>query len=225
MSVGIVVPSERDASLTVRSAGPADHPAIRHVVAAAYRQYRRELAAETYSRYVADLLDLDRHAYHGHLFVAEVRGRVIGSGAFYPDSSVHGLGWPIGWAGGRALAVHPAARGAGVARALLTTCEHIARKDGAPVFAFHAGSFMTGAIALYEKFGYRRAPEFDVDLNAHYGIVDAPPATALAYLRYLSTAAARRGHSRCTHHGDHAPQRPTLPSSPAVRSLRPTLRH
>jgi hypothetical protein len=48
VSVGIVVPPERDASLTVRSAGPADHPAIRHVVAAAYGQYRRELAAETY---------------------------------------------------------------------------------------------------------------------------------------------------------------------------------
>jgi hypothetical protein len=35
----------------------------------------------------------------------------------------------------------------------------------------------------------------------------ALPATALTYLRYLSTAAARPGHSRCTHHEDHAPQR------------------
>jgi hypothetical protein len=76
MSVSIVVPPEQDASLTVRSAGPADHPAIRHVVAAAYLQYRRELAPETYSRYLADLLDLDRHAYHGRLYVAEAGGRI-----------------------------------------------------------------------------------------------------------------------------------------------------
>jgi predicted N-acetyltransferase YhbS len=156
------------------------------------------------------LLDLDRHASHGHLFVAEVSGRILGSGAFYPDSYVQGFGWPTGWAGGRALAGHPAARGRGVGSALLTTCEQRARHHGAPVFAFHTGSFMTGAIALYEKFGYLRAPEFDIDLNAHYGIVGTAPATAVAYLRHLSTAAAQPRHSRLNHHGERALHRGTL---------------
>jgi hypothetical protein len=87
MSVTIVGPQERDTSLTVRSAVPADHHAIREVVVAAYRQYARELTPEAYTRYLADLLDLDRHAQHGHLFVADVGGRVLGSGAYYPDSS------------------------------------------------------------------------------------------------------------------------------------------
>lgn len=203
MSVRIIGPQERDTSLTVRSAEPADHHAIREIVVAAYRQYARELSPQAYARYLTDLLDLDRHAHHGHLFVADLGGRVLGSGAYYPDSSVQGLGWPRGWAGGRALAVHPDARGRGVARALLTTSEHLARRSRAPVFAFHTGSFMTGAIALYEKFGYLRAPEFDVDLNAHYGVVGAAPAIAFAYLRHLSAPAVRPGHSRRSHRGVH----------------------
>jgi len=176
--------------LTVRSARPADHPAIRETVTAAYAQYARELGPELFVRYLADLLDLDRHARHGHLLVAEVAGRIRGSGAFYADSSVQGFGWPAGWAGGRGLAVHPAARGRGVAGALLSACERLAGEHGAPVFAFHTGSFMSGAILLYEQLGYHRAPQFDTDLSAHYGVAGAPPATAVAYVRYLSPATA-----------------------------------
>jgi GNAT superfamily N-acetyltransferase len=185
MSADVVVASRLSASIAVRDAGTADHAAIREIVSSAYRQYRRELAPKAYTRYLADLLDLERHTSHGHLVVAEAGGRVLGSAAFYPDSSVQGFGWPPGWAGGRALAVHPAARGQGVASALLKTSERLARNHGAPVFAFHTGGFMSGAIALYEKFGYSRAPEFDVDLNAHYGAVGAPPAVAIAYCRHL----------------------------------------
>ena len=142
----------------VRDAVPADYPAIRRVIIAAYRQYDDLIARDIFTPYLADLLDLDTHARHGHLLVAEADGQVSGFGAFYPDASAQGLGWPPGWAGGRALAVHPAARGHGVARALLAACERLARESGAPVFAFHTASFMTGAIALYERLGYRRAP-------------------------------------------------------------------
>ena len=110
--------------------------------------------------------------------MVEADGRIRGFGAFYPDASVQGLGWPPGWAGGRALAVHPDARGHGVARALLAACERLARESGAPVFAFHTASFMTGAIALYERLGYRRAPEFDFDMAARYSRFGAAPIIA-----------------------------------------------
>lgn len=178
----------RRPTLTVRDAVPADHGAIRHVVIAAFGQYAWDLGPEVFPRYLDDLLDLDRHAQHGRLLIAEVGGQIRGSAAFYPDSSVQGLGWPPGWAGGRGLAVYPAARGQGVAGALLSACERLARDAGAPVFAFHTASFMSGAILLYEQLGYCRAPALDVDLSAHYGITGGAPTIAIAYFRQLTPA-------------------------------------
>ena len=84
---------------------------------AAYRQYADLIAPDIFSPYLADVLDLDKHARHGRLLVVEADGQVCGFGAFYPDASVQGLGWPPGWASGRALAVHPGARAATASRA------------------------------------------------------------------------------------------------------------
>ena len=170
----------------VRDAVPADYPAIRGVVIAAYRQYADLIARDIFSPYLADLLDLERHASHGRLLVVEADDQVRGFAAFYPDASVQGFGWPPGWASGRALAVHPAARGLGVARVLLASCERLAQDSGAPIFAFHTASFMTSAIALYERLGYRRAPEFDFDMAARFGGLGAAPIMSIAYLRRLT---------------------------------------
>ncbi len=194
----------------VRCAVPADHPAIRDVVIAAYSQYAGLIAPDIFSHYLADLLDLERHASHGPLLVVEADDQVCGFGAFYPDASVQGFGWPPGWAGGRALAVHPAASGQGVARVLIATIERLARDSGAPVFAFHTVSFMTSAIALYERLGYRRAPEFDFDWAARYGRSAATPITAIAYLRHLTCVRAHVDgvrHARCADTSVHPKQR------------------
>jgi GNAT superfamily N-acetyltransferase len=61
------------------------------------------------------------------LLVVEGDDRVCGSVAFYPDASAPWLGWPPGRVGGRALAVHPAACGHGLARVLVATCERLAQ--------------------------------------------------------------------------------------------------
>src|SRR5262250_2101433 len=127
------VPIQHIAVPRIRDAKPADYPAIREVVRAAYRQYANLVRPDSFARYLADLLDLETHARHGRLLVVELDEWVCGFGAFYPDATVQGVGWPRGWASGRALAVHPAARGNGVARILMATGERIARVSGAPV--------------------------------------------------------------------------------------------
>ena len=192
-----VAAARRDSAPLVRDAVPADYPAIREVLIAAYRQYADLISLDIFSPYLAAVLDLDKHARHGRLLVVEVDGWICGFGAFYPDTTVQDVGFPAGWAGGRALAVHPAARGHGVARALIATCERLARETGAPVFAFHTASFMTGAIALYDRLGYRRAPEFDFDMAARYSRFGAAPVMSITYLRCLDPARARVPASRC----------------------------
>jgi predicted N-acetyltransferase YhbS len=171
--------------VTVRPATPNDHASIRAVLRAAYAQFAGALPKDVFDEYLADLLDLDRHARHGRLLIAEAAGRAVGSGAFYTDASVQGVGWPKGWAGGRGLAVHPDARGLGVGRALVAECERLARAAGSPVFAFHTASFMSAAVQLYEHLGYLRAPEYDLELADHFGNGGAPSTRVLAYRREL----------------------------------------
>ena len=178
--------TRQDTVLLVRDAVPADYPAIRDMVIAAYRQYADLIAPDIFSAYLADLLDLDTHARHGRLFVVEADQWVCAFAAWYPDASVRWFPWPAGWATGRALAVPPDARGNGAAHALLAAGEHLALQAGAPVLAFHTHSYMTGAIALYERMGYRRAPEFDFDVAERFGRFGAAPVMSLAYYRNLT---------------------------------------
>jgi len=174
----------------VRRALEAERGLIRDLLGVAYAPYRAVVPPEAWERYLADLFDLDRHARNGELLVATVDGAIAGYAAFYPDATAQGLGWPAGWASGRALAVDPRRRGRGVAAALMTEFESRARQVGAPVFAFHTGSFMTTARALYERLGYCRAPAFDRDMNAHYGVHATRAWTALAYRKLVAAGSA-----------------------------------
>jgi GNAT superfamily N-acetyltransferase len=174
----------------VRRATDAERGVIRALLGVAYAPYQAVVPPEAWERYLGDLLDLDRHARDGELLVATVDGAVAGYAAFYPDATAQGLGWPAGWASGRGLAVHPGRRGRGVAAAVMADFERRARQVGAPVFAFHTGSFMTTARALYERLGYCRAPAFDRDMNAHYGVRATQDWTALAYRKSLAACPA-----------------------------------
>ena len=186
----VTAPVTAPVTVTVRAGRAEDHAAVAELVRTAYAPYRTMLPRRLWSSLMADLLDLDRHTAHGHLVVAEVDGTILGSGLFYPDSSRQGLGWPRGWAGGRGLAVHPSARGRGLATALLAECERLSREVGAAQFAFHTLEVMAAAVALYERLGYERAPRFDADLGRHYGVRGGPRILALAYRRDLQASAA-----------------------------------
>ena len=44
---------------------------------------------------------------------------------------------------------------------------------------------MTTAIAMYDRLGYRRAPEYDRDLGAFFGLDGQPTFRSIAYIRDL----------------------------------------
>jgi GNAT superfamily N-acetyltransferase len=167
----------------VRLGTDVDLPEVRTIIARAYRQYERLLGPEIFQRYLADVLDLDRHRRKGQILVAELHGVICGAVVYYPDAAMQSVGWPDGWASGRGLAVDTPARGLGVAEALARDVQRRARTDGAPVFAFHTADFMHSARALYDRLGFDRAPEFDSDLRDYLGFTLDRPVSALAYLR------------------------------------------
>ena len=116
----------------VRRAAKSEHDPIRQLLRVGFGQYATDIAPPVWADYLADLLDLDRHAHDGQLLVGVVAGQIVGYAAFYPDASSQGLGWPPGWAGGRGLAVHPAHRGDGIAAALMARWSAAAAPRGPP---------------------------------------------------------------------------------------------
>jgi predicted N-acetyltransferase YhbS len=165
----------------VREANRSDHQAIREVIAAAYRQYAPVLPPVVFDGYLADLLDLDSRADDSRLLVAERAGRVVGTVTFFEDAAREGLGWPSGWAGLRALAVDPAARGLGIGRMLMEACRDRARAAGAKVLCLHTASFMAAAVAIYQDMGFQRAPAFDFSPTGHLGVEADTDVRVIAY--------------------------------------------
>lgn len=169
------------AAVSVRDAGPADHPAIRDLLAATYGRYESVLPAEVWAYYIGDILDLDSRARTGQLIVAEQAGRIVGVVTFYPEARAEGFEWPPGWAGLRALGVDPGMRGQGIGRTLMDSCLDRALAGGAEVLCLHSTVFMTEALAMYEGMGFQRAPSFDFNVSAFMGRDDREPLMILGY--------------------------------------------
>ena len=171
----------RPPGVEVRDAGRSDLPAVRRVLLAAYQEYATALPPAVFGRYLAEILDVEGRSGSGRLLVAEHGGRVVGTVTYYDDAAAEGLGWPAGWAGLRALGVEPPARGLGIGRALAEACRRRAMAAGAPVLCLHTGGFMTAAVALYERMGYRRDPAYDFDATSRLRLGGVRPVPILAY--------------------------------------------
>lgn len=93
------------------------------------------------------LVDIDALAQPAvHLFVARENGRALGCGAFVIGAD--------GRAEMKRVFVDPAARGKGVARAIVEALEREAAKLGVTLMQLETGIRQPEAIALYRRFGY-----------------------------------------------------------------------
>ncbi len=178
-------------AVTVREAEEADFPQVIAVLGAANAEFAGVLPPAFYDAYLGNVLDVRGRAREATLFVAAREGRVVGTITLYPDASREGWGWPAGWAGIRAVAVAPLARGEGIGRRLAR--EGIARAHalGAAAVCLHTASFMAAAVAMYEHLGFQRIPDYDRDLDRMFPHRADAPLTALAYRLDLESRAAR----------------------------------
>ncbi|MFP7298814.1 GNAT family N-acetyltransferase [Neobacillus niacini] len=106
------------------------------------------------------------------LLVAEVDGTILGSVALFPaetdayEGNVEAVDYPEI----RMLAVSPAARGKGVATALISECIKLSKERGHHSIGLHTGEFMEKAMRLYEGMGFERLSQYDF-IPANDGIV------------------------------------------------------
>lgn len=91
---------------------------------------------------------------HGAFFVAYWEGEPVACGAWRS----HGDDGTI--AEIKRMYTVPAARGRGIARAVLSTVEHSAREHGRRQTVLEAGDRQPEAVSLYRSAGYRTIPNF-----------------------------------------------------------------
>ena len=95
----------------------------------------------------------------GSFFVGYLDGRPEVSGAWRRHEDVEALG-STSTAEIKRMYVAPAARGRGLARAMLAHLELTAFEAGASVSILETGTLQPEAIALYESSGYEEVPKF-----------------------------------------------------------------
>ncbi len=173
---------------TVRRARPNDHDAVGELTAGVY-------AAEGWARgdYLDVLRDVDDRVASADVLLAERSGRLLGAVTVATRGGPYAEPADPGEAVVRMLVVDPAERGAGVGRALVEACLGQARRDGCRAVRLWTEPRMAAAHRLYERLGFRRAPDRDwepvPDLVLLGYVLDLPP---------LCDACGRPGeHSAC----------------------------
>src|SRR4051812_22375218 len=142
--------------LEIRPAIDAEFAAVADVCEAAYGPY---LAAA--GPYRAVLRDVARRAAHAELLVATDAGGILGTVTFVPEGGPLGEIAKPDEAEFRMLAVAPAARGGGAGAALLARVAEEPRGGGRAAIVSSSQRQMRAAHRLYERAGFRRAPERD----------------------------------------------------------------
>jgi GNAT superfamily N-acetyltransferase len=159
-------------TLTVRGAGPGDRDAIQAVTLAAYLEYAATIPAH-WEGYRQSIVATLAAAVPGTQIVVLDDDRVVGAVLLYPaGASIEkpgGTTLTLTWPEVRLLAVAPSARGRGVGAALMNECIHRAWSAGATALTLHTTDLMQAAMRLYERLGFERA--HDLDLEPAPGII------------------------------------------------------
>ncbi|MFF2092211.1 GNAT family N-acetyltransferase [Paenibacillus sp. NPDC058174] len=147
----------------IRETTASDLPEIESLLLDAYVQYAQVLPEEVWSGYREDILYNARSSEAWHKLHAVYENKVAGSvflfGPSLSESDIEKrrAGAPFV----RLLAVHPSARGKGVATALLQHCARLSADQGKDYLYLNTSDMMSDAVRLYENLGFERIPEFE----------------------------------------------------------------
>jgi ribosomal protein S18 acetylase RimI-like enzyme len=147
-------------------------PLIRDQRVSAYSEYAAVLPQDHWKalkRAISSDADLQAGV---DVIVAEISGKIVGSVVLFPPKSnaYDGMVEELDYPEIRMLAVDPEARGKGIANALISECIKRTIANGLSKIGLHTGDFMKNAIHVYEKFGFKRLPQYDFE-PANDGII------------------------------------------------------
>ena len=148
----------------IREAYPGEKEAILTLTLEANAEYGATLPAAFWTNYRQRLIDtLENPGQVTHLVAVESEN-IIGSVLLSPAGTLHVID-RAGWAYVRLMAVSPLARGRGVGAALISECIRMARSWGASAVGLHTIDVMRAAMRMYEKTGFVRMPQLDIQVG------------------------------------------------------------
>jgi ribosomal protein S18 acetylase RimI-like enzyme len=112
-----------------------------------------------------DLRDVAGKRAAASVWVAEAGGTIVGTVSLWRPGAPGSEAWIDGATDLRALAIDPAWSGRGLSSALLDVAEAEARRLDVTAICLHVRDTATGVRRLYERRGYERRPEGDLDLR------------------------------------------------------------
>lgn len=157
-----------DDRLLIREAKKNEFYLLKKQRLASYSPYEEELSPKHWEMLKANVsADFDQQP-GVEVFVAEIDGQLAGSVVLFPADS-KAYEWDsktIAYPEIRLLAVGTDFRSQGVGKALVEHCIDISKIRKQQFIGLHTGSFMTHAIALYEKMGFEQLASLDyIPLN------------------------------------------------------------
>ncbi|MBP1964681.1 GNAT family N-acetyltransferase [Paenibacillus aceris] len=150
--------------IQIREANEGDRDAIRKLLTEAYGQYQDVLPPEGWEQYKENIVASVDGGEPTARIIALSGGEVMGSSLLFLSSEAAyglpelGIQSPII----RLLAVSPKARGRGIATALIKESARRAIELGAATLHLHTSDMMESAIKLYERLGFERAYDKDI---------------------------------------------------------------
>lgn len=145
--------------IVVREMQKEERDSVRQLLMDSYRQYESSYKApEVWFHYLEEIRSSVDTNLADKILVAETDGKIFGTLQLYSssDKAYNKPELQIKSPIIRLLAVHPEARGHGIAQALLKASVAYAKSKGAASLHLHSSDRMKKAIQLYEWFGFKR---------------------------------------------------------------------
>jgi GNAT superfamily N-acetyltransferase len=147
--------------------------AVQQLLVESYAQYKHSVEDEEFwNLYVQGMVDSVNSPYVDRILVAKDGEEIIGTVQLFENAknSYEGMGMEISITDPfiRLLAVHPKARGKGIARELLEACLLYGKEKNADSVYLFTGEIMEKAIQLYERFGFKRDSRHEFENAGSY---------------------------------------------------------
>ena len=155
-------------STMIEPATATDFEKIADLNVRCYEEFASALAPGSWEIMQKNLRNISERAEGSQFLLVRSGGQIVGSVGYCPPGRGEPTIFKPKMASVILLAVDPAHRGGGIAKALTATCILKAREDGAPSIGLFTSEIMQAAQHIYRSLGFQLESELPMRLGVRY---------------------------------------------------------